>query len=273
MSITIPVPPGATSLELTWTQDPPPGLLPVVGTDKAAPWQEVAAAAGGLAGFRGYNGTAADVPLSWPGIQAGPLAPGVTTPVISIKPDMTALLAGSLDAALAGWFAQVPDGAYVTCWHEGESLGNGFPADQILAMHARCMALFGEHAPATASYGQIFESFSATNGRIAPFAAPDLDFAFADGYGRAAADTPASVFGPWLEQLRAAGVTAPVGITETNALTNRPAWFTAAYAWCVAEGGLVFMPFFEPGQFAWDPADTATIAALRAILKASKGER
>jgi hypothetical protein len=84
-------------------------------------WQAVSAATGGLAGYRGYDSPAQGTPASWPGPGASPAPASASLQLISIKPDIGAVLSGALDQQLHGFARLVPAGAMVTCWHEGET--------------------------------------------------------------------------------------------------------------------------------------------------------
>ncbi len=145
--------------------------LPVFGADSAGnagPWAAVNSAIGPLYGVRGYNTPAVGVPAAWPGPDVGTI-PGTVPPagtIISIRPDIGQVLSGSLDTALAAFFATVPAGACVTAWHESEIGGQkaGYSQAQVIAMHTRMYGLFNANAPAAASYGQIVASVSAFSG-------------------------------------------------------------------------------------------------------------
>ena len=82
-------------------------------------------------------------------------------PVISIKPDIGELLSGALDEPLRAFAALVPAGAMVTCWHEGETAGNGLSAGQVLALHDRSRRIFKAASP-HCRYGQIVSCYTAT---------------------------------------------------------------------------------------------------------------
>lgn len=273
--ITIPVPPRATSVTITPPAPvtiTPPAPEPVWGYPAPLPganagaWQAVNAAAGPLGCWRGY---ASGVPSTWPGTQGAPMPPGAV-PIVSIGGAPADILDGSLDAKLVTWFSFVPEGAVVSWGHEYEAHQYGFTAADILACHEHCYELFEDHASPGASYVQIWTAFSATCGRVTPFASPVVDGHFADVYMTSAADTVAGKIEPWLEQVQAApGMRADIslGIAETNAAQPawRPGWIAETWAWAESVGASAWCLFCDAPGYAWDPADLATIAAIKAI--------
>lgn len=262
------IPAGAVLTEpAVFTLPDPP--RPVVGVNAGAPFATVNAAAGPLHGERIYFQPAASVPAAWPAIPAG-----VTSPVISIKPAVAAVLAGSLDAPLSAFFAKAAAGSYVTLWHEGEDASNGLTAAQVLALHARAYGLFKAAAPKAATYCQIFTGFSATNSRVTAFTAPGLPLYCVDAYQQAASDTTAAKLGAWAAQVRAAVPAARLAVTETNSSVpgGKAAWLTQAWEWALSQDAPLFFPYFanatQEADLRWDPSDTAMIAALKEIAAA-----
>lgn len=238
----------------------------------------VQAAAGVMAAERWYFGPASSFPASWPSS-----APGVTMPVVSVKPDIPSTLSGSLEAKLTAWAKLIPPGAVVSGWHEGES-NDGWTPDQIRAFQAYVAPRVKAIQP-QCTYAQIVTCFSAK-----PIASqypltkwisddPAVDAVLMDGYGRVATDSFASIFGPAVDQIRAANTTAQLGIAETNhrEQASRPDWFTSAYAEAKAGRYLTFMPYWSPdatgGAYAWVAADTATAAVLATINADSRQAR
>ena len=208
---------------------------------------------GGLAGFRGYDTPAQGVPASWPGTGAGPVPSGVTLPVISIKPDISAVLAGSLDAQLAAFAAQVPAGAMVTCWHEGETAADGFTTAQILGLHAHCYPIFKAGSPGCL-YGQIVSCYTANPASahypLGQWMAAGLDFYGLDGYQTTSSDNAASIFGNAASQISGAIGTVPLAIIECNSpvAANRPGWFNDTWSWAQSNNCLAYFSYWEIGR-------------------------
>jgi hypothetical protein len=255
---------------------------PVNGTDSGTGgmWSAVSAATGGLAAYRGYNTPGEGVPGSWPGPSAGPLPPGASLPIISIKPDIKDVLSGALDKQLAAFAAQVPAGAWVTCWHEGERANEGHTTSDILGLHARCHKIFKAQSP-HCLYGQIVTCYTATRASghypLGQWMAPGLDFYGLDGYQAAKTDTADSVFGAAARQITGALGAAPLAIIEVNSSlpNSRPAWFSDTWAWAEANNCLTYLTYWDAAgsgtPYAWQASATATIGKLSAINSASKG--
>jgi hypothetical protein len=256
--------------------------LPACGANKgpAGLWPDISAATDGLAGFRGYNTPGQGVPAVWPGPGANPIPAAAELPVISIKPDIGELLAGSLDARLSAFAALVPAGAMVTCWHEGETAGNGLSAGQVLALHERSRRIFRAASP-RCRYGQIVSCYTATRASghypLGQWMAPGLDFYGLDGYQAAASHTAASVFGTAASQINRALGPVQLAVTECNSVipASRPKWFRETWSWARTRGCLTYFTFWYGAgtatPYAWLPGDSATISALAAINAASKG--
>src|SRR5215813_5732956 len=110
----------------------------------------------GIHGYRVYRDavimTAADVNTQWPNDLASVYS------TLSLRPDPTALLSGSLDAAINALMDSAPDHAELTIWHEA---GPGNPlhypasvtAATLTAMHKHMQALVTAHGHV--KYGQI----------------------------------------------------------------------------------------------------------------------
>ncbi len=256
--------------------------LPACGTNRGPSglWTAISAATAGLAGFRGYNTPGQGVPASWPGPGANPVPAAAELPVISIKPDIGELLAGSLDRRLSAFAALVPAGAMVTCWHEGETAGNGLSAGQVLAVHERAGRIFKAASP-HCRYGQIVSCYTATSASghypLGQWMAPGLDFYGLDGYQAAASHTAESVFGTAASQIRRALGPVRLAVTECNSVlrARRPDWFRDTWSWARAHGCLTYFTFWYGAgtatPYAWLPDDSATISALARINAASKG--
>jgi hypothetical protein len=255
---------------------------PVNGTDSGTGgmWSAVSAATGGLAAYRGYNTPGEGVPSSWPGPSAGPIPPGASLPIISIKPNIADTLGGALDKQLAAFAEQVPAGAWVTCWHEGERANEGNTAADIKALHQHCHKIFKAQSP-HCRYGQIVTCYTATRASghypLGQWMAPGLDFYGLDGYQAAKTDTADSVFGAAARQITGALGQVPLAVIEVNSSlpNSRPAWFSDTWAWAEANTCLAYLTYWDPAgsgtPYAWLGSATATISRLSAINSASKG--
>ena len=243
-------------------------------------WQAVSAATGGLAGYRGYDSPAQGTPASWPGPGASPAPASASLQLISIKPDIGAVLSGSLDQQLHGFARLVPAGAMVTCWHEGETAYNNYTTAQILGLHAHCYPIFKAASPGC-RYGQIVTCYTATRASghypLGQWMAPGLDFYGLDGYQPASSHTVASVFGAAASQINGALGPVQLAVTECNSAiqASRPQWFRDTWSWAQENNCLTYFTFWDSAgsgtPYAWLPDDTAAIAALAAINAASKG--
>lgn len=217
--------------------------------------------------YRAYNPPSAGVPETWPGKAAGPVPPGAG-PLISIRPNPSVVVNGLLDNELGSFFAKVPEGAWVTLWHEGERANLGFSREQVTGMHQRAYSLFSQMAPLSARYGQCFTTYTATPASghypLTHWVTPGLDFYAMDGYG-GPLSTAESVFGPAIEQIGTG--TGPLAIWESNHSdpAARPDWFRQC-ARLAADRSMPFLGvYFGAPPYAWDSTDTATIGALREI--------
>lgn len=250
--------------------------LPVCGTNKGTGgmWSAISSATGGLAGYRGYNTPAQGIPATWPGPGSSPVPAAASLPVISIKPDINAVLSGSLDSQLAAFAAQVPAGAMVTCWHEGETADNGYTTAQILGLHAHCYPIFKTAVPGCL-YGQIVSCYTATPASghypLGQWMAAGLDFYGLDGYQSSSSNTAASIFGTAATEIAGALGSVQLAVTECNSNipADRPAWFNSTWSWAQANDCLTYFTFWEAAgtgsTVAWLPGDSATISALSAI--------
>lgn len=249
----------------------PRATTPVCGTNREAPWATVSSATGGLAGYRGYNTAATGIPTSWPGPGSAPIPAGATLSAISIKPDIDAVLSGSLDDALTAFARLVPAGAMITCWAEGERANEEHTASQIVGLHEHVYPIFKAASP-NCLYGQTVTTYSATNGRLTSFVVPGLDYYGLDCYPVSDTDTPAANLGAAVSQIEAAGASGPWAIMELNSQPgNRADWFNSAWAWAKSVNALTFLTYWGADPYAWDPSDTETIDALTAINTESKG--
>lgn len=273
---------------------------PIFGVNAEATYQDFCQALGvsSVVGWRGYCTPTQGVPSAWPG--GGLSVPsGVTTPIVSIKPNISAVLSGSLDSALAAYFALVPAGAIVTLWHEGEHSA-GVSAATLIAMHAHVYPIFTAHAAAGAKYVQIFETFTAYSGSShyplsqwvcsAANGGTNLDGYFFDWYPDTATDLTATAsVSAALTQLLSVTTSPLIGITECNYTTNvtpgqgitwtgpqgtsTPAdWFAQAWAWAQANNCYCFFPFYNSTNGVPFPgADSADVLAELSLINSESG--
>ena len=251
--------------DLTVTADPP---LAVFGVNSAEYGVIQAALGHAILGWRAYSPPTTGVPATWPGTPGQPEPMTATLPVVSIRPDIPSVIAGLLDAKLAAWFAEVPAGAWVTCWHEGERPNLGNTPAEIVALHAHVLPIFQAHAP-LASYGQIFATYADAHDpgfSLAAYAAPGMAFYGLDAYQEQAGDTTGTVLGKPAESILAKYPAAVLAVTETNSrLPDQAGWFTSAHALAESMDMAAFFPFFDDATvYPWTGSQ-AVIDALKAI--------
>jgi hypothetical protein len=260
-----------------------------------ATWSEITTALGPVLGFRGYNGPndyPDGVPTAFPGRKAGPIPAGVTTVVLSFKPDIAELLAGSLDSAIIAWLQMFPTNLaiYLTAWHEGEASAGQTPAN-LIAMHQYMLALVEANAPANVVYAQIFESWTQNSGSkyypaqypgatpgIAQWACPGLAMYGIDMYPPTVDDTWATTAPQAIAAIQAvAGDDAVIAITETNFGANfvAPAaqiqqFFNDGWTWASSQEPPlpVYVAYYGNSPNTWPPA-ASVISTLNAINVAS----
>ena len=131
------------------------GIPSPVTNSGATSWSAITAALGTVLAERYYFTPAQNVPAASP----APLA-GVTKMIVSFRPTVASVLSGSLDGALAALFATVRPGDMWTAWHEGEAHVDT-PAD-FIAMLSHIYPIFKANAPASALFGEIHMSYTAT---------------------------------------------------------------------------------------------------------------
>jgi hypothetical protein len=253
-------------------------VKPVFGTNKEATWSVVSTALGGIRAYRAYDTPSVGIPPTWPGSSAAPIPSG-SLPMISIRPDIPSVISGSLDSQLVAFAKLVPAGAWVTCWSEGEAANKGYTAAQITGLHNRVYPIFKANSP-NCLYGQMFTTYSATNGRITPFTATGLDYYGLDVYPWTTTDTPAANISMTITQIKAAGATGPFAVTEINVTAGNGApvasmgsanWFTQGYAYAKSINMLAYVPYWLPSLVGCNwPPDSATITALSVINADSK---
>jgi hypothetical protein len=260
-----------------------------------ATWSEITTALGPVAGFRGYNGPndyPNGVPTAFPGKKAGPVPAGVTTVVLSFKPNIADLLSGSLDTAIIAWLQMFPANLsiFLTAWHEGEASAGQTPAN-LIAMHQHMLGLVSASAPPNVSYTQIVESWTQNPGSkyypaqytgatpgIAQWLCPGLSLYGIDVYPATDSDTWATTAPQAIAAIQAvAGADAVIAITESNFGANfvAPAaqieqFFNDGWAWASSQQPPcpVFGPYYGNSPCTWSPA-SGVISTLNAINAAS----
>jgi hypothetical protein len=265
---------------------------PIFGIDAEATYEEFCEALGvaSVAGWRAYLTPSQGIPSAWPG-GGNTIPSGVTFPVVSLKPDISAVLSGALDAALAAYFALVPAGAAVTLWHEGEHSA-GVSANTLIAMHAHVYPIFHANAAAGAMYVQIFETFTAytasshyplsqwvcsvANGGV------NLDGYFLDWYPNTTATDAVDSITPAVTQVRSVTTSPVIGVTECNYTTDltggitwtgTPAqWFSDAWAYALANNLYCFFPYFNATNGVPFPgADSDDVVAELSLINQQSG--
>ena len=211
--------------------------------------------------------------------------------IVSITPDITLTLAGSLDTQLAAFFATVPAGSFITAWPENER--NGYATtSQAIAGHARLYGLFGSNAPVSASYGQIVSAQSAVPGNLGYPIGPAmscpanggivLDFYGMDigpGLPNVTFDTTIRTV---MSAMIAAGVPAsgPWTLSEVSFSTGwngaQNQWYSDGWAVAQAIGAIHFLGFFNAtgdfGNTFWPPVSVSTLPVLHDIAALSRGD-
>jgi hypothetical protein len=280
------------------TTTAPPPLYPLFGIgglpEGSVTWTEVetALSAEYIPGWRGYNtpstGGGTGVPTSWPGGSAGSIPGGVTIPVVSIKPNVADVLAGTLDTQLSEWFASVPDGAVVTLWHEGETSGNS--PENLIAMHTHAFSLFNESAPSGAFYAQIFTNYTSYTGSAhyplnqwvccAANGGVQLDMYGFDWYPYTDATDAVNSIEPAMTQFfSVAPSDSVICIPECNYTTGggitwtgtQEQWFTDSWTWATENSAYFFFPYYDNAHGVDWPPDSGTISQLATMYGESIG--
>ena len=262
-----------------------------------ATWTQITKALGPVAGFRGYNGPndyPDGVPTVFPGRKAGPIPAGVTTVVLSFKPNIAELLAGTLDWPITAWLQTFPANLtiYLTAWHEGEASAGQTPAN-LIAMHRHMLELVILGAPPNVCYAQIVESWTQNPASrfypaqypgappgIAQWLCPGLAMYGIDMYPASTGETWASTAPQAVAAIQgAAGPGAVIALTEANFGANFVApparisqFFNDAWSWAVSQTPAcpVFAPYYGNSPDTWPPA-AGVISTLNAINAASVG--
>lgn len=231
-------------------------------------WPDVSASVAGLTGVRAYHQPADGVPAEWRGDL-----PARAVPVVSLRPNPYDLLAGEYDADLPAFLASAPPSARVELWHACNALDQDEAARYhvtprlLVAASAYVRAVARDVAPGVL-VGQGFATYPVwRRGQdLTPWVCPGLDWYGLDGYqGHDEDRTPASVFGPAIDQARSAGATGPLLITETNSSVDQAAWFDACLYYAAWQGMAGMFGFFGGGANAWQPELSATWQRLQRL--------
>ena len=243
------------------------GHLPMPGNNIDT-YKTVDAATGFGQGCRFYFPPEDDVPgAGWPAKMLPPIA---LFSIVSIRPPVSAVIAGQRDDALEAFARTVPDDQAVTLWAEGDGARFGYEPHELLAMHAHASRIMRDANPAL-RYVQVVESYNAMpyspNYPLTGWIAHHMDLICIDLYPDHASETPAVILANCEEQIRAAGVTAALAITETNSRFDRAAWIDLAWQRAKAMHYRLFWTYFgtTADNYPWQPADTETTAILRGI--------
>ena len=204
----------------------------------------------------------------WPALASA--WPAGAVPHWSIRPTYTEVTSGAIDGALRAAFAHAEPGSLLTLWHEPElALKDGGPTPtELAAMYQHV------HPLVKATSGKVLLGPVGTAHAAADWWVPGLDFYGVDDYNWGGHMTvppqPRTDLTAWWAKLRKAGCAGPTVIAETNTMHpgQRPEWFTGAFDWLQANGGIALETFWLPtgklsGPFL--PADTKTIDALNSI--------
>lgn len=178
----------------------------------------------------GVNG----VPATFPGNSHDSRASHM---VVSFRPDVSMLLAGSLDASIGAYMAAAPAGTYLCAYHEANLSTNwfrttGHTASDFTAAQAKLKALRDAHNP-NIKLGQILLASSTAN-QASPWVAPGLDWYGLDGYAGSTNKTAATVFDTAIQNILNVVPDAVLAIPETNAGQGTNAqwnqWFTDVFS-------------------------------------------
>lgn len=256
--------------------------LPLFGMDAQAPWTTVEAALGitSIPGWRGYN---SGMPASWPGADA-PVPAGVTLQVVSFKPALP-ISAGD-QATLATLFSEMPAGSYATIWNEGEK--SGYTPAQLITGLQLAYTIFKANAPASCKFGQIINTNTADSSSP-HFPMPQwvatqsggaaFDFYAAAWFPNSSGDASATTsVNQWLTALKTVVPNPVIAVTECNFSSgtggvtwsgSEATWFSDAWNWAIANGALLFFPYFNSASGIPWPPDSGCVAELTAIAHGS----
>ena len=198
--------------------------------------------------------------------------------LVSVYPDLRDLLAGRLDKRIRAMIAGAPPGSMLNAWHEVMSLPykqRYLTPSNIYQMHSRMQALC---RGSNVTYGALLGGGDLTY--LMRYVPPRLGYYGLDIYGNLGIRQHPRWWHPyqrWLQFRELARTKDRSGypwlvIGETNCPSQalRPYWFKLIASWMHSYGtrGKGIFTFWagHGGLGApWDPADRATISALRGI--------
>lgn len=238
----------------------PHGILFGINTGDMSVLQSETA---GITAERAYFTASQGVPKTWPKIVPGMVG------VVSFKPNNADFSAGKDDAATIAFLKQAPSGSWVAIWHEGNEPHDHLNRLAYLSATRRLKQIVTtNHIPV--KVGQIFGTYPVQflGQDLGQWTVPGMDFYAFDGYQAHSTQTPSSVFGKSIADVRnIAGSTAPLAVTETNT-TNVSAvdqWAQATWNYWAPLNPLAFMWFAAP-QFSnlvvMSPAEAQFMARM-----------
>lgn len=188
------------------------------------------------------------MPAAWPGDEI----PAGVTAITSFEPGPSVMTGGQDAHALERFLPTVPDGTWLTAWHEG-NLKGGFWGDarQFRRMHHLIHRKVRRLARPRVRYGVILSSwpvYSRHHQDVTPWVPAGMDFAAMDGYQRTSDLTPRQIFGPVIAGIRRADKHVPLGITETNTWSHYPSartWYHDAFEYALDHGMIVYSTFWR----------------------------
>jgi hypothetical protein len=206
---------------------------------------------------RCFNGMSS----TWPVMQSNPAMPSLWSP----RPNPTELFAGAFDAEFASAISTAPPGSLLTTWHEADK-------GSLTASEARQVHTYMHNLVVRLGHKVLYGSVSTGGIHTGAFTVPGLDFYGVDIYDIFLDNHPAYHLNIW------SGTQPPgprvIAEINTSVPSHRPYWFSHAYAWLVANSGIAFMTFWNPGgrlSGPWLPNDTATINELNTLSNLAAG--
>jgi hypothetical protein len=208
-------------------------------------------------------------PPNWPHVAD-------SSAVMSIRPDPTQLLAGTLDTSIRNFAMTAPANSDLTTWHEAGNL-NYYPPSltpRVMTLVHLYMQNLIEGTPC--SYGVIM---CMPPSQMPPWMPGGLDWYGLDIYEwpefhdhnshSLDVDALQTRLDEWkvVVQSQTKRESPHLNVCETNAFFsyNRPAWFECIGRWLNQNGGRRMLAFYSKETGHWNPTDTATIAALKLV--------
>ena len=224
-------------------------------------------------GALGYRGAVNNFPTPWP------IHGRRNRMLVSVYPDLNDLLAGKLDTRIRRMIAGAPPGSMLNAWHEVLSLPYKQPyltPYNVYQMHAKMYSLC---QGSNVTYGCLLGGGDLTY--LMRYVPPGLGYYGLDLYGNLGIRTYPRWGHPlrrWIQFRELARTKDRLGypwlvIGETNCPDQalRPVWFDLIASWMHDYGAhaMALMTFWSGHDAGlggpWDPADRATINALRGI--------